>query len=187
MSKYAEGVRPLGPWPIDESGTVSIPVLNRRASGPVAGYSLTLIDGDQYALAMSHSWRVDAYGYACSNANGKGLFLHRLVLRAPQGVLVDHINHDILDNRRAAMRLVDAWASVVNRRLRQGPHTSRFHGVHWDKQRQAWRAMVRFRGRQIYGGCFTTEELAAAAYDKLIVSLRPEISPPNASELEARV
>lgn len=40
--------------------------------------------------------------------------MHRLVMKAPKGTIVDHINHNTLDNRRANLRFVTASQNQLN-------------------------------------------------------------------------
>jgi len=62
------------------------------------------------------------------NAAGRSttLYMHRLLMDAPKGLQVDHINHDTLDNRRANLRIV---TNQVNNANRAGPYSSNKHGV----------------------------------------------------------
>jgi hypothetical protein len=43
-------------------------------------------------------------------------YLHRWLMTAPKGKVVDHINHDTLDNRRENLRIVDISTNVFNRK-----------------------------------------------------------------------
>lgn len=46
--------------------------------------------------------------------------MHRFLLSAKRGRIVDHINGDGLDNRRANLRLVDKYQSAQNRKYTSG-------------------------------------------------------------------
>jgi hypothetical protein len=92
----------------------------------------------------------------------KNLKLHRYILDAPPAVLVDHINGDPLDNRRANLRFVDHSGNAANRR----PHgSSGYKGVSFDKKSGMWSANIKKDCRQRYLGLFSTPEQAAEAYD----------------------
>lgn len=81
----------------------------------------TRIDAGDLAKALQHRWHV-AYNlsmgsyYVISKINGKTTYLHRFLLDAPNGMTVDHVNHDTLDNRRANIRLCTMRENGENRR-----------------------------------------------------------------------
>jgi HNH endonuclease len=64
-------------------------------------------------------------------AGGGTTAMHRLIIGAKPGDIVDHINRDTLDNRRANLRVVTPAQSVWNRRLLISSNTSGFRGVTW--------------------------------------------------------
>lgn len=89
------------------------------------------------------------------------LHLHTLLTGWP---LVDHVNGDGLDNRRANLRPATKVENSRNRRL-QSNNRSGFRGVSWITAKRRWRASICVQGRRIYLGHYTTPEAAAAAYD----------------------
>jgi hypothetical protein len=59
------------------------------------------IDAEDWDRVYRHSlWRYNE-GYAVS----QGMKMHRVIMDAPDGLDVDHINHDTLDNRKSNLRL----------------------------------------------------------------------------------
>lgn len=90
--------------------------------------------------------------------------LHRLVLDAPAGVDIDHINGDTLDNRRENLRFVTAQQNLANSRKRR-VRSSRFKGVSWHGKAGKWRAYIAVGRKQTHLGLFDTEQAAALAYD----------------------
>lgn len=102
--------------------------------------------------------------------------LHRVILGAPKGVEVDHINGDGLDCRRENLRLATHLQNGKNRRPSVN-NTSGFKGVCRNRRnvRKVWRAEIwtggRRNGRHIFLGCFETAEAAARAYDEAAIRL----------------
>lgn len=89
--------------------------------------------------------------------------MHREILEAPNGLDVDHINGNSLDNRRENLRLATRSQNGGNSISRK-PHSSRFKGVSWDKCRARWQANIGVRRRLISLGYFKEEEKAAERY-----------------------
>lgn len=118
------------------------------------------------------------------NGVRKQVKMHRLIMNAPDGVHVDHINGDGLDNRRENLRLVTPQLNQANSRKRM-KGTSRFKGVCWSAASKKWRASIVINNRQIYLGLFADELDAAKAYDKKALELFGEHAHLNLPEMEA--
>lgn len=84
--------------------------------------------------------------------------------------MVDHINHDTLDNRRQNLRVVTRRQNQANMRKCSKATSSKYKGVSWDKSRNKWMAAlgpkVEGKTRRIHLGRFDREEDAALAYNK---------------------
>jgi len=72
----------------------------------------TVVDNEDYDLVVQHKWLATAAGgkfYAARKIQTpKGsrlLYLHRFLMRPPDHLVVDHINHNPLDNRRSNLRV----------------------------------------------------------------------------------
>ena len=89
-------------------------------------------------------------------------YLHRVLVEPSDGQVVDHIDGNGLDNRRANLRAVSHRANIQNQRSRPRGR-SRFRGVCWHKQLGRWRAYAARDGRQVSLGTFSDEEEAGAA------------------------
>jgi hypothetical protein len=144
-----------------------IPLLNR--SHKVVAH--TLVDDDVYELVGRKKWRRDTKGYAVSSlgwVNGKKMEdkLHRLVmgLSPGDGLVVDHMNHDRLDNRRQNLRVVTNALNKQNGRAHRDS-TSQHVGVSWETSKRRWVAQVGIDGRHVHIGRFRDELQAAKAYD----------------------
>lgn len=76
--------------------------------------------------------------------------MHRLIIGAPDGMIVDHINHNRLDNRRQNLRIVTPSENMRNL-------TDQGKGYWFHSQNLNW--VVEVYGKHV--GCFKTEQEAA--------------------------
>ena len=98
--------------------------------------------------------------------------LHRLLLDPPDGMDVDHIDRDGLNNVRANLRVATRSQNQANSPPQPG-FSSRYKGVYWHKQRAKWCATGTLEGRSMHLGVFTVEEDAARAYDDFAAATWP--------------
>lgn len=81
----------------------------------------------------------------------------------PNGMVVDHINRNTLDNRRENLRSIYASQNTQNKSKKNGS-SSKYYGVSLLKT-QKYRARIRFDNKVISLGNYITEIEAAKAYD----------------------
>lgn len=131
---------------------------------------MTLVDNDDYLKYNNIAWCAGNKGkntfYAVSSFDGK--LLHRVIMNAPKGVTVDHINGNTLDNRKCNLRLASYSQNCANRRI-QSNNTSGYRGVYYDsstRSKNKWKAQISFEGKNMHIGRFYTKEQAFDAYDK---------------------
>lgn len=93
------------------------------------------------------------------------IYMHQEVIEVPEGMVVDHINHDGMDNRRANLRAATHSQNLCHRRKCPGQKSSKYKGVTWKKDNRKWQARIGFENKEIYLGCFRDEIDAAKAYD----------------------
>jgi hypothetical protein len=81
-------------------------------------------------------------------------------------LLIDHINGDSLDNRRANLRLATPSQNAYNRAKIRSKKSSRYIGVYFEKATGRWTVKIRIgRGKRLWLGRFNSEIAAARAYD----------------------
>ena len=148
---------------------VEIPVHDR---GVVAAW--TLVDSIDAGRACSRRWRL-SNGYVVAGNDNSRALLHRLVLRPPSDLVVDHRDGNPLNNRRANLRAVTQAENQQNRVGGNRGSSSAHRGVFWDRSRLKWVARAQVAGKQYHGGVFDSEQDAAAA----AVRLRRELMPAN--------
>lgn len=135
---------------------------------------VTWVDRSDFDLVSGHHWwssrgAGSQVTYAVAkNPSASGpahIRLHRVVLSALPGQLVDHIDFDGLNNRRSNLRVCGHVENTRHQRRITGQ--SGFRGVHWDRHRNRYRIGVTINGRmRKFGGTFTCPIEAAKAFDR---------------------
>jgi hypothetical protein len=93
--------------------------------------------------------------------------MHRQILRADNGLEVDHKDGDGLNNTHCNLRLC-SHAENMHNRLKQ-EHSSRYKGVRWDVAHRKWRSEIKISYKKIYLGYHLSETEAALAYDEAAI------------------
>jgi hypothetical protein len=132
--------------------------------------AVSLIDAEDYESFGQVKWYYDGR-YAKrdqwvpgSPGHYKRLYLHRAILEAAPGTIVDHINGDTLDNRRVNLRFCNALQSAANSAKSRQPGSSVFKGVSRTPCGY-WKAGIKADGKVYNLGIYNAEEDAALAYD----------------------
>lgn len=133
-----------------------------------------IVDDEDFDFLNQHKW------YARNN--GKGTFyavrryrckpnykeiktvrMHRLIMNVRNGMEVDHINGNTLDNRRCNLRIVNRRENCQNMHIKS---TSKYPGVSWRKDIKKWHAEIYFEGKNRHLGFFENEKEAYNTYKK---------------------
>lgn len=142
-------------------GTVRIPVGDRFALVDEA--DAHLVSGITWHLSQRDS-RLYARSSKRSGAKVTHPRMHHLILPPAPGMVIDHINGDGLDNRRANLRHVTSSGNGHNKGA-SPRNTSGFRGVSWMARRKMWRAYATVAGKRQHLGYFRDAEAAARAVD----------------------
>lgn len=140
-----------------------------------------IVDDEDFETINALRWNLNHKGYAYKRKNKAGdlILMHRLITNCPSGMVVDHINHDTLDNRRANLRNCTCGDNVKNQRGRKGS-SSKYKGVVYvhgnSTHRKKWQATINCDGKKETIGWFHTEDAAALARNKRELELFKEFS-----------
>lgn len=72
------------------------------------------VDADMIDKIKSIKWSVISSGYIAGYPDGKMTLLHRFVTNCPEGMVVDHLNHNKLDNRLSNLRICTQKENMEN-------------------------------------------------------------------------
>lgn len=134
---------------------------------------VTLVDDDDYEWLSKNKWCVHkktkggfyAQRGVSRKAQGKKrvVMMHRVIMDAPKGMSVDHIDGDGLNNQRSNLRICTQSENSRNRGA-TSINKSGFKGVSWKKTNKKWQVTIGFNAKRKYLGLFTTKEEAYKAY-----------------------
>jgi hypothetical protein len=132
-----------------------------------------IVDQEDYERLSRYNWftrRGKRTFYAVRAAKraegrkGKVISMHREILKVRDGLCVDHINHNGLDNRRANLRPASNAENVRNSRKRINSR-NKYKGASLNRHRKKWQASITVNRRRKWLGYFASEIEAAKAYD----------------------
>lgn len=126
---------------------------------------IALVDDEDYDYLNHWKWyvyidRTYRYAIRTESKSRKRIKMHRVILNAPDHLLVDHIDHNGLNNQRYNIRLCTNSQNQWNMKGRRNG----FKGVSAEKY--CFRASIKYQQRTIHLGSFKTEKEAGMAYDQ---------------------
>ena len=141
---------------------------------PLTRGEYAIVDSEYFEWLNQWKWNLDERGkyfYAVrwlpkKDGKQKKVSMHRFITSAPDGMEVDHINGDCLDNRKANLRVCSHAENQRNSRVRKD-NTSGYKGVCFNKKSKRWKAQIRIGGgERLHLGYFPTAEEASFAYNE---------------------
>ena len=74
--------------------------------------------------------------YVENHKNNKRIHLHRLIMDCPNNMIVDHINHNNLDNRKANLRILNQSKNCLNKVSKRYSYNKRddYYTVYYNKK-----------------------------------------------------
>lgn len=157
---------------------------------PLTRGLVAIVDADDLERLMPWRWSASPCArpagnfYACRGPRGVEdgpgtVYMHRVVIGAKKGQVVDHINGNRLDNRRANLRFCSQSENSANSNKKCG--VSGYRGVTESGKvnGKQWRARIRVDGRTRSLGYFSHAVDAARSYDNAAVNFFGEFAKLN--------
>ncbi len=151
---------------------------------PLTRGKFAIVDPEDFDRLNCYRWYASRDNHTCyakryvskaqRQKNNASAFMHREVMKyklsaarstLSANLLVDHINHNGLDNRKANLRVVTPAENSRNKRLFAKPSASGYRGVWYNPNKKRFRASITFNYKKIHIGSFKNPKAAAKAYD----------------------
>ena len=133
---------------------------------------ITQVDDEDYEYLNQFKWSFYKSGNIYyvqrkKTIKGKryGIKIHRIIMNTPNKMVVDHIDHNGLNNQKSNLRNCLRYENMRNRR---SSASSGFLGVHLSRNKYII-AHININGKNIHLGMFKTKESAALAYNKAAI------------------
>ena len=123
--------------------------------------AINIIDKEDYEKVKNGKMSITKDGYCWSTKVG---LLHRFIMDCPEGMDVDHENHNTLDNRKVNLKICTRTQNSRNMSIPKN-NTSGYKGVTWDKRCNKWMAQIMINRKNIFLGYFDDKVEAARAYN----------------------
>ncbi len=101
--------------------------------------------------------------------------MHREICNPAEGMFVDHIDGNCLNNRRSNLRACTSSENMCNQRTRSN-NTSGFAGVSLCRKSGKWQARIMKEGRALHLGRHESKQAAIAAYRNAAIAHHGEFS-----------
>jgi hypothetical protein len=137
-----------------EDGVCKIPLNNGQ---------IAICDADRFDEVNKYNWIIHSLNYAATSIKRKHILLHRFLY--PEWKLIDHINHNGLDNRSYNLREATQHQNSMNSKLNKNSNT-KYKGVSYFTRDNKYEAYINFNYKKIHLGKYPTPEEAAEAYNK---------------------
>lgn len=128
---------------------------------------ITTVDDEDFEYLNQWKWYLSGR-YVISGDKRKKM--HRLIINAKEGELVDHIDRNPLNNTRENLRIVDACENTHNQRRRINT-INNYKGTQFIKRLGLWQSRCRIYGHDYILGFYKSEIAAAYAYNKKAMEL----------------
>lgn len=135
---------------------------------PLTMGKVAIVDDEDYHILIKFKWHY-GNGYAirtvrAHDGSKETVYMHRYIYGSDiDGMEIDHIDCDKLNNRRNNLRLCTRSQNHKNRR-KQSNNLSGHKGVYFCLRSRRWVSQIRYDGNRKYLGSFPDKQSARDAY-----------------------
>jgi hypothetical protein len=148
---------------------------------PLTQGQFAIVDDEDFEELNKYKWCAikRAYTfYAKRDVNGRLIAMHRIILHCKEGLEVDHINGNGIDNRKENIRVCTKINNLRNRKRRTDSFC-KYKGVYFNKRRKRWNAYITVDRKRISLKTFSNPIDAAIAYNTFAIKYFGEFAKLN--------
>jgi hypothetical protein len=142
---------------------------------PLTQSQVAMVDPEDYDELMKRRWTLNRNRgnlYAIRRVKRRQILMHRVIMNAPDGMVVDHIDGNGLNNCKSNLRICTREQNRYNTRPRGG--MSHFKGVTYRKSVDKYTAVIGYKRDKFEIGEFDDPLDAARARDLVARALQGE-------------
>jgi hypothetical protein len=140
-----------------------------------------LIDTKNLNILKNYSWSIEGKpeskgrkSYISANPRNKKMIkIHRLITNCPEGLEVDHIDGNPLNNLEANLRICTGKENKQNINKTNTKAKSKVRNVHWLKRDNKWRVTFVIEGKNKNFGYYKNLEEAIEKADQIRKEIKP--------------
>lgn len=152
-----------------ENGIAKIELKRRGENSLWTTIDLEKVLNFPFTWSAKYDPDLDQY-YAESTVHGKrdnqrwstSMKLHKFVMDVKNDNVVDHINHDTLDNTKGNLRIISHSNNSMNRKSRNSNNKSGYRNVCWSERENKWIVQLQVNKKNTVLGRFPKDKLEEA-------------------------
>ena len=139
------------------------------------GLKEVFVDTEDVCFIKDIHWCIVEKGTNLYAANGTNhIYLHRLILNIKgHNAVIDHLNHNGLDNRKDNLRITTRHENLKNTNLR-ACNTSGIKGVRYDKNKNAWIAEIKDNNHNKVRRSFSCKKYGEKEAKRMAIDFRKQ-------------
>lgn len=149
---------------------------------PVGHGLMAIVDDGMLEKLMQHKWHVffhpsgNMYAKTAIKLGNvyKSVYMHRMIASPKEGLVVDHIDGNGLNNCMSNLRCVTRSQNNLNKV--SSCNKDNMRGAWWNKSVKKWESSIRCNGVKKHLGYFLTKEEAHKAYVDASISIHGDYS-----------
>lgn len=128
-----------------------------------------IVDDEDYGELSKYKWYFTKDGRAVRSVKSNHntwtpMYMHIQIVGKIEGLVIDHINGNPLDNRRNNLRHVTKTQNAQNSKSHKNT-SSKYKGVSWNKEKKRWLSTICISKKRYILGYYKSELDAAYVYN----------------------